>query len=244
MQAKGQAAAVRLSGRRAKTGFACDYKVYATRYQASERTVKRWVKLGRSAGDSCPLDAPAGMPAWWARVMSTAVPDSIMAAAAAGSAEVVPRVPDTREEPTGHVLPRELLPVGDDEVGLQSSLRRLRETEVQSHRIMIEALKANDEGKAKLAQKMWTEIVTQVRQMERAAREDAAAVGQLVPKGEAERILVEMHSGIERAMRGMYRRFCELTGVRESPETESKWNEECDGMFEAFGKEVFHAGNV
>ncbi len=162
-------------------------------------------------------------------------PEKILAAAVLARKEA-----RTLEVPEPALKPREILPVGDDEVGLEATLARLRNAEVQANRMLVEALAAGDDGKATLAQSMWTKLTTQVRQVEKDARLDAEARGQLIPKTYAESRLVELHASIAQGVRGLYRKMAEVMRLPINAENESAWNEECDRLFQRFKEEVFN----
>ena len=53
----------------------------ATLYEASERTLKKWIRAGKQVADLPPLDEPALMGAWWLRVMTYRMPDKLLALA-------------------------------------------------------------------------------------------------------------------------------------------------------------------
>jgi len=54
------------------SGYQEVYVVYAKRYKVSERTIKRWVELGKSESEKCPLDEPMLMRDWWGKVRTQA----------------------------------------------------------------------------------------------------------------------------------------------------------------------------
>jgi len=240
--------------KKARNGYLHPYKYYEALYGKNVRTIKRWVALGKEPDekgktDPTPLDDPLDLRSWWGRNMSQQCPPGILAAAVAHTKtqraaepksdetpEIAPAV-EPEEKPT--FVPRELAAVGEDEVGLEATLTRLRDAEVQAHRIMIEALQKGDDGKAQLAQKMWTGLTAQVRQVEKDARVDAEARGHLIPRGYAETKLTEFFVPIERGTRGMYRKMCEVMGIAIDADSEEQWNRECDRLFAKFNSEVF-----
>jgi prophage antirepressor-like protein len=57
------------------TGYKEEYKVYAERYDTSERTIKRWVAIGKRSGHPCPLDDPQSLSAWWEKTRGQEVPN-------------------------------------------------------------------------------------------------------------------------------------------------------------------------
>lgn len=66
----------------------------AALYDATERTVKRWIHAGKVLGDLAPLDRPESMGAWWIRVFRYRMPAKLLAlAAAAKPAPVLPSAP-------------------------------------------------------------------------------------------------------------------------------------------------------
>src|SRR5690606_22063706 len=52
---------------RTRTKYRKAYEDYAAQLGVGLRTVKRWVAIGKKAGDPCPLDDLASFPAWYAK---------------------------------------------------------------------------------------------------------------------------------------------------------------------------------
>lgn len=81
---------LQLSGQPLRRGIPSEkLKGWSDRYQATTRTVRRWLEDGEAAGDPCPLDDPLAFKEWWAKHKTWRVPDSILAAAK----EVEPQAP-------------------------------------------------------------------------------------------------------------------------------------------------------
>lgn len=236
------------------------YSVYAGRYGASERTVKRWVAAGKEKGDACPLDDPEVMREWWARNMSQRCPDKLLAAAiearksGPGEPVTVPEpvkapvqdplmelpVQPQKEKPAPPPLvPRELKPVSEDELGLESTLHRLREAEVQAHRIYVEALAEGNDGKAKLAQKAFTDLAKQVADVEAKVIEQRKASRDLIPRVEAEMLIADFHQTFHGILRGFGDRFLREFGVPVTGDNDVKWQGMIDEVCRHLQQEVF-----
>lgn len=81
---------LQLSGQPLRRGLpAGKLKAWSDRYQATTRTVRRWLEDGEAVGDPCPLDDPLAFKEWWAKHKTWRVPDSVLAAAK----EVEPQAP-------------------------------------------------------------------------------------------------------------------------------------------------------
>jgi len=208
-----------------KTGYLEALDVYAARYGVSIRTIKRWAKNG------APFDEPERMAADWSKKMTQRVPDAIACKPVKVEQVDLPEVKP----------PVELLPVGDDEVGVMASLKRLNNAEVLAYRKYEDALKAGDTGEIRAALRNWNDISTQARPMVKVAREDELARRELIPRSVAEAAMVEVHQPIMAGFRGMFDDVCRAFGVVKSVENDSKWNEMIDVVCDRLKKEVFDA---
>ena len=130
---------------------------YAALYDASERTVKRWNRTGVDAGDATPLADPEKMRAWWSRNMTQREPDGISAAVirwrrengtpAQASAPAAVPADELPLQPVEKNAARKAMmdvPVDDDEIGPEQTLRRLLELEPKLHRLATEPGQAKD----------------------------------------------------------------------------------------------------
>lgn len=238
-----------------------EYLVYAGRYGASSRTVKRWAALGRENRDLCPLDEPEKMRDWWARNMSQRVPDKLLEAdivarrekglvvpdpPAAAKAKNLPAAPllelpvVAKKEPPAFI-PREFKPVGDEEVGLAATHRRLQEAEVQTHRIYTEALLAGNDAQAKLALKSFTDLASQVASVEQKLNEQRVKTRDLIPRLEAGMQLSDFHQDFHGMLRGFGDQFMRAFGVPVTAENDVVWQGLIDSVCEHLQKEVFEA---
>jgi hypothetical protein len=219
------------SGRASKTGFESDYNTYATRYDASRRTVMRWVATGKAQKPDpipCPLDAPGEMRDWWQKCQSQKCPDGILAAEVAwiketGGSVKAPRSESAAEE---FSLPSDLDSV---EVGLSAALGRLQVMELEFSK------KATEPGQAK----NWFDSISRMTSVATNVRKELEAQGKLAPKKEVEIVLRDYLSPIERGIRGMYRSFCVTLGQQSNPLMAEEWGKKCDELFKNWGKELF-----
>ena len=207
---------------RRRTGYLEALEVYVARYGVSIRTIKRWAKK------KAPLDEPELMAAFWSKTMTQRVPDSIACVEKADELPVV-------------APPVELLPVGDDEVGVGATQKRLRNAEVLAYRKYETAMQTNDAGEIRAALRNWNDISAQVRTMTKVAREDELARKELISRTVAEAILVEVHQPIMAGMRGMFDDLCRAFAVDRNAENEARWNVLVDVVCERLNKEVFDA---
>jgi len=207
-------------GTKRRTGCSRPLKDYVAIYSTALRTVKRWVATGKEKGDRPPLDDPEGMMAWWSRVSPQKAPDGIMQAVI-GVRTVKPAV---AVEPV-----IEPIDENQEEVGFEWTLKRLEEAE------RVLSKKVHEPGQAK----PWLDTVARLSATSRALREEMERQGKLVPKEVAAAAIQEFHGPIERGIRGMYRTFCESTGLPMVPETEERWLKEVDRLFLRFKEEVF-----
>ena len=211
-----------------RTGYLEELAVYAERYGVSLRTVKRW------AVKKPPFDEPGKMAGWWAKNMTQRVPDSISGAAVHA---VQQETEEAVELPAA--APTVLLPVGDDEVGVQATQKRLRNAEVLANRKYLEALERNDAGEIRAALRNWNDISAQVRTMTKVARDDELARRELISRTVAEAALVEVHQPIVAGFRGMFGDICRAYGIADTAENALKWSGLVDGVCAVLSKEVF-----
>lgn len=225
-----------------RTGLRMSLEEYAERYGASVRTVKRWRAIGGECGDEVPLDDPEAMLAWWARRMKQRVPAGINLAVvamrkAAGVPQVKLELPVVAEAAPAVVAPVAAVPapppsdddpVRDEDLGLEQTLRRLREQEVKLSR------KAGEPGQAK----PWLDTIARLGTVEQKLREEQERQGKLVPRLWAEQAIHDFHRPIEREIRALYRSMCDALGLPPSPEREAQWHAQCDKVFARFGEEV------
>jgi hypothetical protein len=120
-------------------------------------------------------------------------------------------------------------PVAEEEIGIEQTLRRLAETEVRLSRV------ATDPGQTKA----WLDTVARMSSAAERLRQEQERMGKLIPRDRAEVMIHEFHQPVEREIRLLYRVMCENCGLPATPETEDRWNKECDRLFARFAEEVF-----
>jgi len=232
---------------RTRTGYLLEQREYAARFATSERTIKRWVKTGRMGGELPPLDAPAAMPAWWARFYKQRVPPCILQAAQTSapppppapkpqSSEPAPSPPPAPPVATSQPAPSS---EGDVGTGFGEMLARVREAERAAYLEYDTALKANDEGKLPLARKTWAELSKQLRELERDSHDILSRSGALVEKSKVEKVLAEIHVPIVNGVRSMWRRVKAKMQAASESQQDRVWQEECDRLFSRLGASEF-----
>lgn len=233
-----------------RSGYLEKYEIYAARYGVGLRTVKRWGSL------KAPLDVPERMAEWWEKNMTQRAPDSIIAAAAGNgtfaskAAPVSPSLPKNElpldlsgaESPAvaaNSTPSMELVEVGDDEMGVIATEKRMRNAEVHAYRAYLAAIDSRDEGRIRAAQRNWNDMTTQVRVMAKVAREDEIARRELIPRIIAETQLVDRHASIYSAIRGIFPAMARTYGIPVTSENEAKWQDLIDTFCHGLTTEVF-----
>lgn len=224
--------------------FRHTYSHYAVQFGQTVRTVKRWVSLGRKAGDPPPLDHPADLPAWWTRHMKIRVPQKVWDAAGGAAMLEIPAA----SAPEAPAAPPPELPLSDagpdpdsiaDEIlaelpmieglGMDVTLERLRALEAHLFR------RASQPGQSK----PYLEVVSRLTAVIGKVRSEAEAEKRLIQRDLAETMIHEFHAPIERETRLLYGAMAKALGIPETPEGERVWNDALDQMFARFQKEVF-----
>jgi hypothetical protein len=182
-----------------------DQRSYAEFYGHDVRTIKRWVKTGRTAtggSDLPPLDEPAKMAEWWSRHYRHRVPPGIRDAAARDAAEKgQDRTTEAVEEPP----PPAVAVVGG--TGYEHLLQRMRVAEAEVAAQWESARVANDEGRMAELGRRWRDLAKQLRELERDAETILEKSGQSVRKVEVSKELASIHATIVNGMRGVWRKI-------------------------------------
>lgn len=207
-----------------KSAYGRSFAELAESYGVALRSVKRWVAVGKSSGDACPLEHGGEMPAWWERNMKQKVPDSIWKLAGKPVAAVVVEKPAVPVEVVPAVEEMEV-PVGR---GVEAELRRLEDLTARL------SVNAHEPGRAK----SYTDAVSKMGILTSKLREEAEKQRRLLPRDAVESAIHEFHGPIEREIRLLYRSFCDLTGLPATPEMEEKWHKLIDATFVRLGEEV------
>ena len=216
--------------------------VYADRYGCKERSIKRWVALGRTEKDPCPLDDPEALLAWWSRTSPNRCPDGINAAVIQWrkrQADSAP-APSPSAEPTEKVDPpapsapaapsdNPFADVDETKLGLEHELYQLERL------AQVLGKKAHEPGQAK----NYLDTVARMTATSSKLREEMEKHRLLIPRVEAQQAIFEFHGPIAQGVRDLYAKFCEATGLPASPERQEWWNRACDALFARFKEEVF-----
>ena len=176
---------------------------------------------------------------WWGRNMKQEVPAKILQAAD-GVAGDVPAARPPRERGEDDRPPRIALgEVGEEEMGIEATLKRIKESEVQAHRIYREALERGEDARAKIAQRSFSELAKEVVRMEGFARREAEAARTLIPRVEAEMVLGDLHQGILGALRSMGDAVFREFNLPATPASSEKWQALVDELCSGLQEEVF-----
>lgn len=216
---------------------------YAAWYEVSERTVKRWNALALAAGDPLDLANPEAVHGWMARHLKMRCPAGVTKAlvewrragksagagvpvVVAGELPLKPSLPGEKEAEREKIISA---PVGEEELGMDQTLRRVEELEVKLART------ASDPGQTTA----YVAIVGKLGLVRKALTDEQIRLGKLIPKERAEILIHEFHQPIEREIRQMVSGMCEVLGLPITPAVRDLWNTECNRVFARLGEEVF-----
>jgi hypothetical protein len=153
---------------------------YGKIFKRHPRVIKRWIAIGKAvvenavpAPDPPPLDDLPSFIIWWEKRMSQRVPADILALAVPAAAQ-----------PTAGETTTESLDVSSLDVDNLDSLRQARRYLLAIDRKLSAAYTAGDEVAIKRWQKPFNEASDSVRKLEAAARDDAKARGEVLPRAQ------------------------------------------------------------
>lgn len=213
--------------------FRLEQKEYAKIYDTSDRTIKRWIKTGKDAGDLPPLDLPEKMTEWWTRNYTQKVPNCILYAAK----KVTPvTTPVASEQPP--VQRTEVTSVG---TGFREMLERVKRAEADAYRAYKIALDSGDESKLPHAQKTWNELSKQLRELERDAHNILSQSGELIEKSLVEKVISEIHVPIVNGLRSMWRRVKPQILAAAESNQDRVWQDEVDRLLSRLNSTSFTA---
>jgi len=217
------------------------FSVYAARYGAAERSVKRWAAHGRAKGDHCPLDEPAELRDWWGRNMTHKVPAKILAACArVGDLLELPKVkPKEAEVPAVPAEALALVEIGADDRGIAQELRRAEERAWHAHQAWLKAMNEGVEDKVAFCQRQCASAAEAVRKIQKDATDEAIRLRNYIPRLEAEQVLGEFGQELLSRVKGMGEGVARALGVAYDAALEAKWSAEVDALCEALQSEVF-----
>ncbi len=219
-----------------RTSYRLEQKDYAAIFKTSDRTIKRWVKTGKNAGELPPLDAPAAMPQWWTKYYKQKIPACILDAARSAPPVVVPAAGADETPGPPAAPPAASLDVG---MGFQEMLDRVRRAERAAYLKYDEALSRNDESNLPLARKTWSELSKQLRELERDAHDILSRSGALVEKAAVEKTIAEIHVPIVNGVRSMWRRVKAKMLTAAESQQDRVWQDEVDRLFSRLGASGF-----
>lgn len=232
--------------------YAKEQAEYAAIFDVDVRTIKRWVKSGRDASppDMPPLDDPARMPEWWARVMENRCPRKIHEAAARArkstAADPRPLSPALSAAPAAAAPPAD----DDGKVGIAAALDRMQREERAAHRRYEQACQPDpdsgeiNQGAAKNALAVWMDLAEKMRALEKSSVDVLAASGETLRKHDVRAALVEIHANIAAGVRNLFRAARPLMpGIDKSHarEQDAIFDAEVDRLFEQFHRSEFAA---
>jgi hypothetical protein len=209
---------------------------WAELYGSSERTLKRWAAHGRDRGDDCPLGAPPEMPGWWSRNMAQRIPHKVLLAAGPGAGPVTVAKKEAAAEVPAEL--REFVTATEGEMGIEATLRRLEDSEVYAHKLYRDALTANDQSKALIAERSFRQLAAEKVKVEEKVREARIKARDLIPREEAEARIADVHGDLILRFRGMADRLCRAYGLPVTAESEAKWLDLVDEFCVALREEV------
>lgn len=201
-----------------------------TREPLSERGLKRWVRVGREAGDLPPLDEPIKMAEWWRNHMTYKVPKVLVeyeegggeggdAPRATGGQDDAVNV-ESKSVETG-LLPGKIDPsrverVSSDNqgrpmiesVGFEAALERARQAELATARAYLDALedKSISLGLLSRRQKAWLIALDAMRKAEQVAERLLRATSEWFRREDVESELNERVDVLSRGTYGLLNR--------------------------------------
>jgi hypothetical protein len=215
------------------------YKVYASRYGASVRTIKRWVADGAAADDVCPLDEPVALRDWWGRRMKQRVPAEILAAAAQGEPLLeLPVQPVKEEKPPEPIAPRVLVEFDGNEQGIQFLLKRAQQRAAQAHDGWM---KAKTEEDAAYWERRCKDADEAVRKITKDATDEEIKLRAYIPRLEAETQITEFHMDLLTRIRGLGEEMARALGIPPTPTMEERWQGIVDELCLTLQTEIFTA---
>lgn len=219
---------------------------YEQLFQASNRTLKGWLAIGRGAAppDLPPYDDPTRMADWYGRHKKNRIPDHLLALAS--GRKQVPCDPSPGpifSAPSGHVttsssdqaalldpLPAAVSPPAAAipsaaakpviATGFSATLERLRAAEAAAGEKYTQLILEGKDAEAESAERRWQKLRADLRDYERDAQKVLSAQGKLWPADEVAAALYEMHTVILQSFESLYSRI--ETELRTLPREEAK----------------------
>lgn len=228
------------------TGFMQPYAWYEAEWGIAQRSIKRWVSVGRKVDDPPPLDQPELMANWWSRHFKQRCPDRFLKLAKAAEGDGDAQVKgeplfDRDEEPARKVVP--FVRPENLETGLEASVSRLREAEAVANAQYAHAIaQGEDEGQIEMLQRRWERVSNQLRQQEKAMRELEGKYGAMYTESEIRRELEKIHIPIYTGVMNLVRRLKpKLETVDDPVQKDAIWQAEVKKLFRAWLESGFAA---
>lgn len=179
---------------------------YATFYEQSDRTIKRWIGSGRKKDDPTPLDDPILMPSWFPRHHKHRVPEILLKRAAEARAVAPDAVPAETTESEAPPPPRTYsppseLPIGS---GFEAELQRVRDEARKGAGILADAEKSGVHADIEAARRQYDRALKLLREYERDAPKILAGMGSLVDQSVVEALLLPKHAAIRADLEAGY----------------------------------------
>ena len=213
------------------------YREYVAIYGKAERTILWWVRQGREreTPDLPPLDDPAKMPEWWARVMRQRCPDVVLSAARV--APVAPQVAPSMTSAPGGVPSSKVSPPASvaTTAGFEDNLRNLREQVSKAYAALVDAQNAPDPDpvKIEIAQRHWMKLDAAAQAAEAKAPDILEKMGRLVDREQLAAELAPMLGAVANSIRSMRRRLKpQLAKATSEAEEDAIWQRGIDEAFE------------
>lgn len=179
------------------------YDHYATVYRKGLRTVKRWVAIGKQAGDLCPLDEPERLPAWWAKHMQYSMPADVLAICLPKPPPQPPGPPGPPGAPGGasEAGGRTSVDVGGlAAIGLKENLERLSKIHRANLDLLEKAFAGASDSDLQLRQRNAEKSARMLSDAQRAFDEWQKTSGESVTLADVKRDLLRVHTSMAQSL--------------------------------------------
>lgn len=195
-----------------RTRLRKSYDEYAAHLGVGLRTVKRWAALGKKAGDPCPLDDLAQLPAWWGRNMSYAISAALLAICTGESPAAAPGAPPAAAGPPppagppgtptpGAAVPRASINVNDlAAIGLHENLNRLSRIHHANIELLEKAFSGSSENELTLRQRNVQASGRMLKDAQQAFDAYQESRGELAPVAEVKADLQRVHTAMAQSL--------------------------------------------
>ncbi len=203
-----------------RTKYGRRLEEYAAQLGVGLRTVKRWVALGREAGDPCPLDDLAKLPEWYGRRLSYGIPSDLLAAcvgqstptAAAASSPpqpdpVTPAGATGATPPAGAAATAPQLPARASinvhdlaAIGLHENLQRLSRIHHANIELLEKAFAGSSESDLSLRQRNVQASGRMLKDAQQAYDAYQASRGELAPVADVKADLQRVHTAMAQSL--------------------------------------------